>query len=171
MRKLVAHGPLMPKLSGLATLEAGLDSGLDLGFGGGGLGFGAGGLAGTASPDDEGSPPPTLARVPAFTLSGRALEGVPGADFGGGTAGAVVLVVSTIALYAWRSVTTTMLSDPRIYDAAIIVTLRSISVVLLSLIPLRCQSCLAWQPSGARDKVRNLHFHICNTGVVRHTFI
>ena len=70
-------------------------------------------------------------------------------------------MVSSIALYAWRSVTTTM-SDPRIYDAAIIVTLRSISVVLLSLIPLRCQSCLAWQPCGARDKVRNLHFNICN---------
>ena len=74
----------------------------------------------------------------------------------------VVLMVSSIALYAWRSVTTTMLSDPRIYDAAIIVTLRSISVVLLSLIPLRCQSCLAWQPSGVRDKVRNLHLNICN---------
>ena len=59
-------------------------------------------------------------------------------------------------------VTTTMLSEPWIFDAAIFVTLRSISVVLLSLIPLRCQSCLAWQPSGARDKVRNLHFNICN---------
>ena len=46
-----------------------------------------------------------------------------------------------------------MLSESWIYDAAIIVTLRIYFVVLLSPVPLRCQSCLAWQPSGARDKV------------------
>ena len=61
-----------------------------------------------------------------------------------------------------RAVTTTMLSDPWIYDAAIFVTLRSISVVILSLIPLHCQSCLAWQPSGARDKVSKFTIPICN---------
>ena len=74
----------------------------------------------------------------------------------------VVLMVSSIALYAWRSVTTTMLSEPWIFDAAIFVTLRSISVVILSPVPLHCQSCLAWQPSGARDKVSKFTIYICN---------
>ena len=71
-------------------------------------------------------------------------------------------MVSSIALYAWRSVTTTMLSEPWIFDAAIFVTLRSISVVILSPVPLHCQSCLAWQPSGARDKVSKFTIYICN---------
>ena len=55
-----------------------------------------------------------------------------------------------------------MLSEPWIYDAAIIVTLRIYFVVILSPVPLRCQSCLAWQPSGARDKVSKFTIPICN---------
>ena len=55
-----------------------------------------------------------------------------------------------------------MLSEPWIYDAAIIVTLRIYFVVILSPVPLHCQSCLAWQPSGARDKVNKFTIPICN---------
>ena len=77
---------------------------------------------------------------------------------GGTKARKEILEQAKINPLTMGGVTTTMLSDPWIYDAAIIVTLRSISVVLLSLIPLRCQSCLAWQPSGARDKVSKFTF-------------